>query len=266
MKKRERQIVTVGLILLFAAIGWWAYTNDGGGLIDLTDSLNNTTEETTYQLAISNLAATVDQATGHVVVSFQLTNEEHFNISSVEVLYALNVADPNNATYTALNATEVNSTWSAEIPSKFGDVVYYKVKVVYDAGKTLESDVKSITVTDTTAPILSSITINYNSTAGTFSIDFNATDNDAIATYYVYYADLGTSNTVSNTTTFTAVNATSLPLTISNVTANDYYAFYFVVEDISGNKAMLYNETSPYIIQANATTTWPVVVTEQSSS
>ncbi|EHR77956.1 hypothetical protein OCC_02857 [Thermococcus litoralis DSM 5473] len=266
MKKKERQIVTIGLVLLFAAISWWAYNNDGGGLIDLTDSLNNTTEKTTYQLTISDLLATVDQATGHVTISFSLTNEEHFNISNVEVLYALNVADPNNATYIALNATVENGTYKAEIPSKFGDVVYYKVKVVYDAGKTLESDVKSITVTDTTAPTLNSVTIDYNSTAGTFSIDFNATDNDAIATYYVYYADLGTSNTVSNTTTFTAVNATTLPLTISNITEGHYYAFYFKVEDLSGNIIELYNETSPYIIQANATTTWPVVVTEQSSS
>lgn len=266
MRKKERQIVTVGLILLFAAIGWWAYTNDGGGLIDLTDSLNNTTEETTYQLAISNLAATVDQATGHVTVSFRLTNAEHFNISSVEVLYALNVADPGNASYTSLNATEVNGTWSAEIPANFGDVVYYYVKVTYDTEGTLVSEINSITVTDTTVPTLSSVSIDYNSTAGTFSIDFNATDNDAIATYYVYYADLGTGNTITNTTTFTAVNATSLPITITNVTANDYYAFYFVVEDISGNKAMLYNETSPYIVQANATATWPIVVTEQSSS
>ncbi|BAD84794.1 hypothetical protein, conserved [Thermococcus kodakarensis KOD1] len=267
MRKKERQIITVGLILLFAAIGWWAYHGGGGGFVDITNALSdNSTENTTYELAVSNLLAIVDQSTGHVLVSFQLANEEHFNISSVQVLYALNVADPNNATYTALNATAENGTYKAEIPSKFGDVVYYKVKVVYDTDKTLESDVQSITVTDTTAPTLSSVSLDYNSTAGTFSIDFNATDNDQIAKYYVYWADLGTSNTVSNTTTFTEVNATALPITITNVTANDYYAFYFVVEDISGNKAMLYNETAPYVIQANATATWPVVVTEQSSS
>nr|ADF80234.1 t26-10p [Thermococcus sp. 26/2] len=269
MRKKERQLITIGLVVLFAAIAWWAYNGHAspGVVLNLGDNSTNTTE--TYQLAVSDLSATVDQATGHVLVAFKLTNEEHFNISSVQVLHALNVADPNNATYTALNATAENGTYKAEIPSKFGDAVYYKVKVVYDGNKTLESEVQSITVKDTTAPTLNSVSIDYNSTALTFAISFNATDNDQIAKYYVYWADLGTSNTVSNTTTFTAINATTSPVTIANLTEGNYYAFYFKVEDLSGNKAMLYNETAPLVIQANSSATWPQVYPEavnQSSS
>ena len=272
MRKSERQLITLGLVVLFAAIAWVAYGghisfhNGGGGFIDISSHLsNNTTENTTYQLAVSDLAASVNQSTGHVQVSFSLTNEEHFDISSVQVLYALNVADPQNATYTAVNATETNGTYKAKIPASFGDVVYYKVKVTYDGGKVFESEVKSITVKDTAAPTLSSVSIDYNSTAKTFSVSFNATDNDQIATYYVYWADLGTNSTVSNTTTFTTVNATALPVVLQNVTEGNYYAFYFAVEDLSGNKAMLFNESSPYVILANSTATWPVEITEQSS-
>ena len=276
MRKKERQFVTIGLVLLFAAIGWWAYHNNtGGGFVDLSNTLsNNTTDNTTtYQLAVSGLAATVDQQTGHVQVSFSLTNEEHFNISSVEVLYALNVADPNNATYTAVNATEANGTYKAEIPSKFGDVAYYKVKVTY-AGGELVSNVQSISVKDTTAPALSSVSLNMtstydnatNTTTYDFVINFNATDNDAIATYYVYYLDLGTNNTLPANATFSVVNSTTPELSIANITEGHYYALYFVVEDLSNNKAMLYNETDPYIILANSTATWPVEITEQASS
>ncbi|WP_297465383.1 hypothetical protein [Thermococcus sp.] len=266
MRKKERQFITLGLVVLFAAIAWWAYNGHAspGVVLNLGDNSTNTTE--TYQLAVSDLAASVDQASGHVLVTFSLTNAEHFNISSVQVLYALNVADPNNATYTALNTTIENGTYKAEIPSKFGDLVYYKVKVTYDGDKVLESEVQSITVTDTTAPTINSISIDYNSTALTFAISFNATDNDQIAKYYVYWADLGTSNTVSNTTTFTPVEATTLPVTIANLTEGNYYALYFTVEDLSGNIATLYNETAPLVVQANTSATWPVQVTEQSSS
>ncbi|MCD6373369.1 MAG: hypothetical protein J7L37_07490 [Thermococcus sp.] len=266
MRKKERQLITLGLVVLFAAIAWWAYNQygaDTGVLLNL-DNQSNSTE--TYQLAISDLSASVDQSTGHVLVTFKLANEEHFNVSSIQVLYALNVADPNNATYAPINATEANGTYKAEIPASFGDTVYYKVKVVYDTGKELVTDVHTITVVDTTEPTLSSVSIDYNSTAATFSIDFNATDNDAIATYYVYYADLGTNSTIDNTTAFTPVNATVTPITLTNITEGNYYAFYFAVEDLSGNTAMLYNETAPLIIQANSTATWPVVVPEQSSS
>ena len=268
MRKSERRLVTVGLIILFAAIAWWAYTehNTGAGVLLNLDNQSNASEQTTYQLAVSDLAATADQTTGHAMVSFTLANEEHFNISSVQVLYALNVADPNNATYTALNATETNGTYKAEIPSKFGDVVYYKVKVAYDSGKTLISDVKSITVSDTTAPTLTSVSLNItstydnatNTTTYDFVINFNATDNDQVATYYVYYLNLGTNDTLPANATFNVMNSTTPELNIANITTNDYYAFYFVVQDLSGNKATLYNETAPFIVQANTSATWPV--------
>jgi len=272
LRKKERQIITLGLVVLFAAIAWWAYNGHGTGagvLLNLNNQ-SNASEQTTYQLAVSDLQASVDQATGHVVVTFKLANEEHFNISNVQVLYALNVADPQNATYTAVNATEANGTYTAEIPSKFGDVVYYKVTVAYDSGKTLVSDVQSITVKDTTAPTLSGVSLNLtstydnatNTTTYDFVINFNATDNDAIATYYVYYLDLGNSTSLPANATFSVVNSTTPELSIPNITLNDNYAFYFVVEDVSGNKAMLYNETSPYIVQANSTATWPVEVTK----
>lgn len=263
MRKKERQLITIGLVVLFAAIAWWAYNGHAspGVLLDLDKKTNSTG---TYQLAVSDLSASVDQATGHVLVTFKLANEEHFNVSSVQVLYALNVADPNNATYTALNATAENGTYKAEIPASFGDVVYYKIRVYYD-NTHIEFTTQSITVADTTAPTLSSVSINYNSTAKTFSINFNASDNDAIEKYYVYWADLGTNNTVSNTTTFTPVNATTLPIVVENITEGNYYAFYFKVEDLSGNVATLYNETVPLIANANSTATWPQVYPESSS-
>ena len=257
MRKKERQFVTIGLVLLFAAIGWWAYHGGGGGFIDLSNHLNGNNSSTTYQLAVADLAATVDQATGHVQVSFSLTNEEHFNISSVQVLYALNVADPNNASYTGLNATEQNGTYKAEIPASFGDVVYYKVKVTY-AGGELVTDVQSITVSDTTAPTLTSVSLNYNSTAGVFDLTFNATDNDQIAEYIVHYAE-NRANNFTNVT-FSVVNATTTPITISNVTEGNYYAFWFEVKDLSGNVATLFNETNPFVLQANASSSWPVEV------
>ena len=260
MRKKERQLITIGLVILFAAIAWWAYAKPSIGFIDLGNKLNNDSANTTetYQLAVADLAASVDQQTGHVVVSFKLANEEHFNISSVQVLYALNVADPSSANYTEITATAENGTYKAEIPASFGDVVYYKVRATYNTDRVLESEVQSITVSDTTAPTISSISINYNSTALTFAISFNSTDNDQIAKYHVYWADLGTNNTLTNTTTFTEVNATALPVTITNLTEGNYYAFYFKVEDLSGNVATLYNETAPLIIQANSSATWPV--------
>ena len=271
MRKKERRLITLGLVVLFAAIAWWTYNGHASpGVVLSLDNQSNASEQTTYQLAVSDLQASVDQASGHVLVTFKLANEEHFNISSVQVLYALNVADPQNASYTAVNATEQNGTYKAEIPSKFGDIVYYKVKVAYDGGKSLVSDVKSITVKDTTAPTLSSVSINMtstynnatNATTYDFVIDFNATDNDQIVTYYVYYLDLGANNTLPANATFSVVNSTTPELSISNITAGNYYALHFVVEDVSGNKALLYNESSPYIVQANSTATWPVEVTK----
>ena len=274
MRKKERQLITLGLVVLFAAIAWWAYAGHsvGPGVILNLDNQSNASTET-YQLAVSDLQASVDQATGHVLVTFKLANEEHFNVSSVQVLYALNVADPNNATYTALNATAENGTYKAEIPSKFGDLVYYKVKVTYDGNKVLESEVQSITVKDTTAPELKSVSINLksitdnstNTTTYNFDIRFNVTDNDQIATYHVYYLDLGNSTSLPANATFSVVNSTAPELSIANITLNDNYAFYFVVKDLSGNKAMLYNETNPLVVLANSSSTWPQVYPKNSS-
>jgi len=269
MRKKERQLITLGLVVLFAAIAWWAYNGHAspGVLLNLEDNSTDGTNTTNYQLAVSDLAASTDQVTGHVIVSFKLTNEEHFNISSVQVLYALNVADPQNATFSVLNATAENGTYTAEIPSRFGDVVYYKVKVVYDGDKVLKSEVQSITVADTTAPELKSVSIDLkaitdnstNTTTYNFDITLNATDNDQIATYYVYYLDLGNSTSLPANATFNVVNSTTPELSVAGITLNDNYAFYFVVEDVSGNKATLYNETAPLVIQANSSATWPQV-------
>jgi len=279
LRKKERQMITLGLVVLFAALAWWAYAghNAGPSVVLNLDNQTSSNDTETYQLAISDISAAVDQATGHVIVSFKLSNEEHFNISSVQVLYALNVANPANATYTALNATAENGTYKAEIPSKFGDAVYYKVKVAYDSNKSLESDVQSVTVKDTTAPTLKSVSLDLkavtdnatNTTTYNFDITLNATDNDQIATYYVYYLDLGNSTSLPANTTFSVVNSTTPELSLNNITLNNNYAFYFVVEDVSGNKAMLYNETAPLVIQANSSATWPQVypeATNQSSS
>ena len=241
MRKKERQLITLGLVVLFAAIAWWAYNghSSGPGVLLNLDNQSNTSEQTSYQLAVSDLTASVDQATGHVLVTFSLTNEQHFNISSVEVLYALNVADPQNATYTALNATEANGTYSAEIPSKFGDVVYYKVKVVYDNNKELTSDVQSITVKDTTAPT-ATLSIDYNATTGNATITVNASDNDAIDRVVLFYAVTADGNLTN--VTFSNVTLTTAPYTYtltvdSNTTDSTYYYLdvYAEVYDISGN-------------------------------
>ena len=240
MRKSERRWITIGLIVVFAAIGWWAYNhNTGAGVLLNLDDTTNTSEQTTYQLAISDLQATADQATGHVLVTFGLTNAEHFNISSVQVLYALNVADPNNATYTSINATETNGTYKAEIPSKFGDAVYYKVKVTYDNGKTLESEVQSITVTDTTAPT-ATLSISYNASTGNATITVNASDNDAIDKVILFYAVTTDGNLTNVTFSNITLNASSYTYTLtvdSNTTDSTYYYLdvYAEVYDISGN-------------------------------
>ncbi|AJC70915.1 hypothetical protein X802_00935 [Thermococcus guaymasensis DSM 11113] len=241
MRKSERQLITIGLVVLFAAIAWWAYNQygaDTGVLLNL-DNQSNSTE--TYQLAISDLSASVDQSTGHVIVAFKLANEEHFNISSVEVLYALNVADPNNATYAPINATEANGTYKAEIPASFGDTVYYKVKVVYDTGKELVTDVHTITVVDTTAPT-ATLSIDYNATTGNATITVNATDNDAIDKVILFYAVTADGNLTNVAFSNVTLNVSpySYTLTVdSNTTDSTYYYLdvYAEVYDLSGNMA-----------------------------
>lgn len=241
MRKKERQLITIGLVALFAAIAWWAYYGHDTGAGVLLNLDNQSNENTTYQLAVVGLVATVDQQTGHVDISFNLTNEEHFNISSVQVLYALNVADPNNASYTALNVTAENGTYKAEIPSKFGDIVYYKVKVVYDTNKELVTDVQSITVSDTTAPT-ATLSIEYNATTGNATITVNASDNDAIDRVILFYA-VTTDGNLTNVT-FSNVTLTAAPYTYtltvdSNTTDTTYYYLdvYAEIYDLSGNIA-----------------------------
>ncbi len=269
MRKSEKRFITIGLVLMFAAIGWYAYGHQGAGPAVLLNLNNQSTQNTTaYALSVSNISAIVDQATGHVKVSFSLANARHFNISSVEVLYALNVKTPENANYTAVPANANDCVYTAEIPSNFGDTVYYKVKVVYGSNETLETSVSSILVKDITAPAIANVALDLvshydnatNTTSYSFNVSINATDNDKIASYTIYYADLGNATTVSNTTNFTKLSVTSVPATI-NVTAGHNYAFYFVVEDVSGNKAMLYNETAPLIVNANTSATWPQTYT-----
>ncbi|WP_240922504.1 hypothetical protein [Thermococcus sp. 9N3] len=241
MKRKYQNWLIAGFLAVLFVVGYFVVAKpDSAGpgvLLNLDNQTTNSTE--TYQLAISDISAAVDQATGHVLVSFKLTNEEHFNISSVQVLYALNVADPNNATYIALNATADNGTYKAEIPSKFGDAVYYKVKVAYDSGKTLESDVQSITVKDTTAPT-ATLSIEYNATTGNATITVNASDNDAIDKVILFYAVTADGNLTN--VTFSNVTLTTAPYTYtltvdSNTTDSTYYYLdvYAEVYDISGN-------------------------------
>ena len=237
MRKKERQLITLGLVVLFAAIAWWAYGghNTGLGVILNLDDNSNTTE--TYQLAVSDLSANVDQGTGHVLVTFKLANEDHFNVSSVQVLYALNVADPNNATFSLLNATEANGTYKAEISSKFGDAVYYKVKVVYDDNKELTDDVHSITVKDTTAPT-GAVVINYNATSGNATITVNASDNDAIDRVILFYAITKDGKLALVPFTNVTLNVSPYIYTIS-VPSNNYLDVYVEVYDLSGNMARI---------------------------
>jgi len=261
MRKKEKQWITIGLIAIFGVVAWWAYSNyDLGGFIDLSDWLNkNSTSDTntteTYSLAVADLAAIVDQASGHVTVSFSIANEEHFNISSVKVLYALNVADPTNASYTEISTTKTNSTYEAEIPSAFGDVVYYKVRITYDTDKVLESNVQSITVTDTLTPTINNITVSYNATTGNATFTINASDNDALDKIVFYYAI----TTDGNATTFQNVTLSTSPYeTTLTLNANDYVDFYAEAYDLSGNSVRLpANGTFEFYANETKVVTYP---------
>jgi len=262
MRKKERKWVTIGLVLLFVAIAWWAYNGHAspGVLLDLGD--NSTEEQTsTPTVAVQNIATTVG-SDASVKISFSVVASEGATVQNVSLYYARNVADPNNATYTKLSATENNGTYEATVSAQFGDVVYYYIEVIYLANnetKAYKTEIYTLTVTDTYAPTLNSVSIDYNSTVLAFAINFDATDNDRIAKYYVYYLDLGNSTSLSANATFTPVEATTLPVIVANITEGNYYAFYFKVEDLSGNLATLYNETAPLIIQANSSTIWPQI-------
>jgi len=243
MRKKDRQLVAIGLVFLFGIVAYAVYAGwiDTGGWFDFSflNSNNTDSNSTTYNLAVSNLQATVLE-NGHVNVSFSLTNEDQFNISSIYVAYALNVADPQNASYTEIAATKDNTTYTAEIPSSFGDTVYYKVRIIYDVDKILETDVYTIQVTDTVSPTVSSLTIDYNATTGNATVTVNATDNDALDSVTLYYVVTTDGNTTE--ATFSNVTLTAEPyvftITVDDNTGDATYYYldvYVEAEDLSGN-------------------------------
>jgi len=264
MKKKYQNWLIAGFLAALFVVGYLVVAKpDTGGWFDLSGVLeNNSTEEqtSTPTVAVQNIAAAVG-SDASVKISFSVVASEGATVQNVSLYYALNVADPSNATYNKLTATKNNDTYTATVSAQFGDVVYYYIEVIYLANnetKTYKTEVYTLTVTDTYAPTLSSVSIDYNSTAKTFAISFNATDNDQIAEYIVHYAE-NSVNDFTNTT-FSLVNATTTPITISNITEGNYYAFWFEVKDLSGNVATLFNETSPFVLQANSSSTWPVEV------
>ncbi|AEC52227.1 hypothetical protein PNA2_1312 [Pyrococcus sp. NA2] len=264
----KNENLVIGLFLVgLVIVGYFVVAKGDGGFINLSDLLskdNNTTESNenvTASVSVSDIQAKVLE-TGETVISFKVISN-NANISNVTVNYGLNVADPENATYASLEASQESETYEAKVPTEFGDALYYYIEVTYTAGnetRTYRTETYHLQVKDTYPPTINSVSIDYNGTARQFVISFNATDNDAIAKYYVYWADLGTNNTVTNTTTFIVINSTTIPITITNITDGNYYAFYFKIEDLSGNIATLFNETDPLILQANTSSTWPVTV------
>ena len=264
MKKKYQNWLIAGFLAALFVVGYFVVAKpDTGGWIDLSGVLNgNSTEEQTSAptVAVQDIATTVNPDAS-VKVSFKVIASEGATVQNVSLYYALNVADPANATYTFLAATENNGTYEATVSAQFGDTVYYYIEVIYlsnNETETYKTETYTLTVTDTYAPTLNSVSIEYNSTAKTFAISFNATDNDQIAEYIVHYAE-NSANNFTNVT-FSVVNATTAPITISNVTEGNYYAFWFEVKDLSGNVAALFNETNPFVLQANASATWPVEV------
>ena len=254
----------LGLFLGLIVVGY-AYTagyfddylgGNGGGILDLG---NNTTENVTYTLGISDLNAQVLE-TGNVEVTFNLLNAEHFNITQVAVYYAKNVADPNNATFTQVNATAENGTYKAEIPATWNDQVYYYVEVAYKDGnetKTIrspEAGFNSVTVADVFKPTINNVTVSYDANTTNVTFTVAAQDNDALKSVVLYYAF---SNTTDFTNaTFANITATVEPWTFTVAKADEYLAFYVTAEDLAGNVAELGNATAPFVVHVNATATW----------
>ena len=258
MRKKERQLITLGLVLLFAGIAYWAYSSDSFGFIDLSGWLHgNETEgegggSDTYELGVINLTSQVLE-TGDLKVSFELANEDQFNISAVKVYYALNVADPSNATYTAVTATKAeNSTvYEATIDSSFGDTVYYYIEVQYlQDDSTLvfrypSSGYQSVAVSDTFEPEISTIAVDYNATTGNATFTITASDNDAIDEIIFYYAITadGNATSFSNVTLTTSPYEVTLTIDDNTGDATYYYVdFYVEAYDLSGNSARLPTE------------------------
>ena len=268
MRKKERQLITLGLVLLFAGIAYWAYSSDSFGFIDLSGWLhgNETTEGggDTYELGVINLTSQVLE-TGDLKVSFALANEDQFNISAVKVYYALNVADPSNATYTAVTATKAtNSTvYGATIDSSFGDTVYYYIEVQYiQDGSTLvfrypSSGYQSVAVSDTFEPEISTIAVDYNATTGNATFTITASDNDAIDKVILYYYISTDGNETG--ATFSNITLTTSPYKATlTLNANDYVDFYVEAYDLSGNSIRLPTEgTFEFFANETKAVTYP---------
>ena len=251
MRKKERQLVTIGLIVLFGVIAYWAYAGGDIGFIDLNNSLNSneTTSTETYTLGISNLAATVLDV-GDVKITFEIANADKFNITSVKLYYALNVADPANASYTAVSLTDVNDTYEYTVDTAFGDTLYYYIEVQYvEDGTTKvfrypESGYESVTVSDAVAPTISNVTVSYDASTGNATFTISASDNDAIDHIVLFYAITLDGNETA--ATFSNVTLTTSPYEITltidgNTTDTTYYYVDFYVEayDLSGNSVRL---------------------------
>lgn len=249
MKRKERQLVTIGLIVLFGVIAYWAYAGGDIGFIDLNNSLNSneTTSTETYNLGISNLTATVLDV-GDVKMTFEIANADKFNITSVKLYYALNVADPANATYTAVSLSDVNGTYEYTVDTKFGDVLYYYIEIQYVEDGTAKvfryptEGYESVTVSDTLAPTISNVTVDYNATTGNATFTITASDNDAIDHIILFYAITADGNATSFSNVTLTTSPYEITLTIDgNTTDTTYYYVDFYVEayDLSGNSVRL---------------------------
>ena len=275
MRKKERQLITLGLVFLFAGIAYWAYSSDSFGFIDLSGWLHSNETEgeggggDTYELGVINLTSQVLE-TGDLKVSFALANEDQFNISAVKVYYALNVADPSNASYTAVTATKAeNSTvYEATIDSSFGDTVYYYIEVQYiQDDSTLvyrypSSGYQSVAVSDTFEPEISTIAVDYNATTGNATFTITASDNDAIDKVILYYISTDgneTGATFSNITLTTSPYEVTLTIDDNTGDATYYYVdFYVEAYDLSGNSVRLPTEgTFEFYANETASLTFP---------
>ncbi|RLC83417.1 MAG: hypothetical protein DRJ03_17225 [Chloroflexi bacterium] len=247
MRKKERQLVTIGLIVLFGVIAYWAYAGGDIGFIDLNNNLNNNETTESYNLGISDLQAVVLDV-GDVKISFSIANADKFNITSVKLYYALNVADPANATYTAVSLTANNGTYETTIDTKFGDVLYYYIEIQYvENGATKvfrypTEGYESVTVSDAVAPTISNVTVSYDASTGNATFTISASDNDAIDYIILFYAITADGNATSFSNVTLTTSPYEITLTIDeNVTDATYYYVDFYVEayDLSGNSVRL---------------------------
>lgn len=241
MRKKERKFLTAALLVVFGLFAWavwsgWSFSG-GVGLIDLGSNTNS--EE--YALAIENVAAVVNDDAS-VAISFNLANADKFNISSVKVYYALNIADTEAANYTAVDAVAENDTYKAVINStSFGDMMYYYIEVTYD-DKVLRypaDGVLLVSVKDTVAPALSAVEVSYDANTSTATFNISVTDNDALEKVVFYYAITTDGNETAANFTAVELNTEPFVVTINNVTTGSYIDFYVEAFDLSNNSARL---------------------------